>query len=238
MGLDTHGHLDLRRKSTIMTAFEHTIRSVDELSNLYRAPSDGVVAKETPVLDPGCRDFIEQSTFVLVGTSSSEGKQDVSPRGGPAGFVKVLDDHHLVIPDLNGNNRLDSICNIIDQGTIGLLFVIPGLGETLRINGQGCITTDDCLLELFSEELRKPKVAIGVTIETGFIHCAKSFRRSGLWEPETWPKKECTPSPGQILVDHGYESGMGGSITGEECNHMLEEGYKVDLAADLPETNT
>jgi PPOX class probable FMN-dependent enzyme len=234
MGLGTRGRLDLRRKSTIMTAFEHTVSSVDELSNLYRSPSDGVVNKETPVLDHGCRDFIKQSTFVLVGTSSLEGKQDVSPRGGPAGFVKVLDDYHLIIPDLNGNNRLDSIRNIIEQETIGLLFIIPGLGETLRINGRGCITTDDSLLELFSEELRKPKAAIGVTVETGFIHCAKSFMRSGMWEPETWPKKECTPSPGKMLVDH---SGMGGSISGEERDQLLEEGYKVDLAADLPETN-
>ena len=218
-----------------MTAFEHTISSTEELSNLYRAPTEHVVAKETSILDHGCRDFINQSTFVLVGTSSPEGKQDVSPRGGPAGFVKVLDEHRLVIPDLNGNNRLDSIHNIIEQRTIGLLFVIPGLGETLRIKGQGCITTDNDILELFSEELRKPKAAIGVTVESGFIHCAKSFKRSGLWEPDTWPRKECTPSPGQMLIDH---SGMGESMTGEELDLMLEAGYKVDLAADLPETST
>ncbi|MEL6892299.1 MAG: MSMEG_1061 family FMN-dependent PPOX-type flavoprotein [Actinomycetota bacterium] len=212
--------------------FESTIDDRASLREIYREPSDAVLAKETETLDEGCRDFIVRSTFVLVATSDTAGRLDVSPRGGPAGFVKVLDDHRLAIPDLNGNNRLDSITNIIEQGNIALLFVIPGLGETLRINGRACITADDDVLDLFSQEVRRPKTAIGVTIEHGFIHCAKAFRRGVLWQPEQWPDAATRPSPGKILVDH---SGAGDLITGEQLDELLEEGYKIDLAADAPE---
>ena len=109
--------------------FDHVLESADELADLYRPAAGAAVAKEADRLDDACRGFIAQSTFVLVGTSSKDGLLDVSPRGGPAGFVKILDDQRLAIPDLNGNNRLDSIRNIIEQGQIGLLFIVPGLGD-------------------------------------------------------------------------------------------------------------
>tara|TARA_Y100001960_G_C14432971_1_gene708748 strand:- start:158 stop:805 length:648 start_codon:yes stop_codon:yes gene_type:complete len=215
-----------------MEPFNNIISSKDELYEIYRNPSETVTTKESSIIDQGCEDFIKQSTFLLVGTSNLNGELDVSPRGGPAGFVKVIDNHRLVIPDLNGNNRLDSIQNIVEQGNIGLLFIIPGLGETLRINGQAYITKEEQILELFSDELRTPKTAIGVVVETAFIHCAKSFRRGNMWEPREWPDKKDVPSPGQMLVDH---SGLEGSITGAEVDQLLEAGYKVDLAEDLPE---
>lgn len=215
-----------------MEPFENIIRSTEELYELYRQPSELVKAKESSVIDQGCRAFIGQSTFLLIGTSNTNGELDVSPRGGPAGFVKVIDDKRLIVPDLNGNNRLDSIQNIVEQGNISLLFLIPGLGETLRANGKAYITQDESLLKLFSDELRTPKTAIGVLIETAFIHCAKSFRRGNMWTPEKWPDPEEVPSPGEILVDH---SDLNGSITGAEVDQLLEEGYKIDLAEDLPE---
>ncbi len=149
-----------------MEPFNNIISSKDELYEIYRNPSETVTTKESSIIDQGCEDFIKQSTFLLVGTSNLNGELDVSPRGGPAGFVKVIDNHRLVIPDLNGNNRLDSIQNIVEQGNVGLLFIIPGLGETLRINGQAYITKEEQILELFSEELRTPKTAIGVVVET------------------------------------------------------------------------
>ena len=212
--------------------FTHTLDDVAELADLYRAPGGAAVAKEADHLDDACRGFIARSTFVLVGTSDPAGNLDVSPRGGPAGFVKVLDDHRLAIPDLNGNNRLDSIRNIVEQGHVGLLFVVPGLGETLRINGPACITTDPAVLDLFAEEVRRPKTAIGVRFEQGFLHCAKAFRRGGLWQPETWPGVGAQPSAGQMLVDH---AGLGDQMTAEQVTEMLEESYRVDLAADAPE---
>ncbi len=212
--------------------FTSTIESLDHLRELYRAPSDLVLGKDTETFDQGCIDFIAASTFVLLGTSDANGHLDTSPRGGPAGFVKVLDEHHLAIPDLNGNNRLDSLQNIIEQPSVSLLFVIPGLGETLRVNGTAQLTTDDAVLDLFTDELRRPKCAIGVTITHGFIHCAKAFRRGGLWDPETWPTIDDRPSAGQILVDH---SGAADFLNGEELETILEESYVSDLADDLPE---
>ena len=212
----------------------NTINSEEELLNIYRPPTDVVINKEVGEFDQGCQDFIAASTFLLMGTVCPEGNLDVSPRGGPAGFVKILDEKHIAIPDLNGNNRLDSIRNIINQGKIGLLFIIPGLGETLRINGSASITTERKILEVFSGELKPPKTAIVVQIETGFIHCAKSFMRGGMWKPETWRGKECRPSAGQILVDH---SGLEGQLTGEELDAMLETGYKHDLKLDNARKN-
>tara|TARA_B100000686_G_scaffold174110_1_gene181281 strand:- start:1677 stop:2366 length:690 start_codon:yes stop_codon:yes gene_type:complete len=211
-----------------------TVNSEEELLDIYRPPTNVVINKEVHEFDHGCRDFIAASTFLLMGTVCEEGSLDVSPRGGPAGFVKVLDEKYLAIPDLNGNNRLDSIRNIITQGKVGLLFIIPGLGETLRVNGSALITTDKEILEIFSNELRTPKTAIVVQIETGFIHCAKSFMRGGMWEPETWTDKECRPSAGQILVDH---SGLEGELTGGELEAMLEVGYEHDLKLDHSRKN-
>ncbi len=214
------------------TAFDHVVTSTDALRDFYREPSEGVLNKETTFLDQGCRDFLAQSTFVLVGTSNPDGLLDVSPRGGPAGFVKVLDEHRLAIPDLSGNNRLDSIRNIVEQGQVGLLFVIPGLGETLRINGRACITTDPAVLDLFTDDVRRPKAAIGVTVEHGFIHCAKAFRRGALWEPDRWPDASCRPSPGEILVAHGN---LGEVLTGAKLEELLEQGYQYDLDHERPE---
>lgn len=211
--------------------FDNVVTSIDELGEHYREPSALVLGKDTHVLDQGCIDFIKASSFVLIGTADAEGRQDVSPRGGPAGFVKVLDEHRLAIPDLNGNNRLDSLRNVIVQPQIGLLFVIPGLGETLRLNGRACVTVDDAVLDVFTDDVRRPTSAIGVEIEHAYIHCAKSFRRGGLWEPDTWQPVERRPQVGQILVDH---SGSGDLITGQQLEGLLEEGYVTDLAADRP----
>ena len=208
------------------------IKSENELLDLYRAPTDVAINKEVSVFDQGCRDFIESSSLLLMGTVCPEGNLDVSPRGGPSGFVKILDKEQIAIPDLNGNNRLDTIRNIINQGRVGLLFIIPGLDETLRVNGKACVTTDESILERFTDELKKPKTAIVVKIETGFIHCAKSFIRGGLWDPEKWKDKNSRPSAGQILVDH---AGLGNDLTGSELEEILEASYKRGLGLDLPD---
>ncbi len=212
-------------------ASSHTITSVDDLAALYRQPTEAVLAKESSVFDDGCRRFIERSPFVLVATSDADGALDVSPRGGPAGFVKVLDEHRLVIPDLNGNNRLDSLRNIVEQGHAGLLFVIPGMGEALRVNGAAQVTTDPGVLDLFVDELRRPTTAIEVTIAQAFIHCAKAFRRGNVWSPNEWLPAEDRPSPGEIFVAHTGAD----DVTGAEVDASLEAAYVADLAADLPE---
>jgi uncharacterized protein len=211
--------------------FNDVIGTVEALRQHYREPSRVVKEKATDHLDDGCREFIAASTLVLVGTADGDGRQDVSPRGGPAGFVRVLDDHRLVLPDLNGNNRLDSIANIVANPQLAMLFFIPGMGETLRLNGQACITTDPAVLDTFTDQLRRPVSAIGVRVDEAFIHCAKSLRRAGLWEPDTWMGPAARPSAGRILVGH---AGLEGKITAEQLDANLETSYAQDLAADLP----
>jgi PPOX class probable FMN-dependent enzyme len=215
-----------------MLGFGDVIETVDSLAGLYREPGRGALDKVTDRLDEGCRQFIAASTMVLVGSADTEGNQDVSPRGGPAGFVRVLDEDRLVIPDLNGNNRLDSLRNIVVNGRVALLFLVPGLGETLRMNGQACVTTDPAVLDLFTDQLRRPVSAIGVRVGEAYIHCAKSLRRAGLWDPETWVATGARPPVGQILVAH---SGSEGKVTAEQVEAGLEGAYTKGLAADLPE---
>jgi uncharacterized protein len=181
--------------------FAGVITTEAGLRDVYRMPGDVVVQKVLERLDRHARTFIEASPFVLVGTASPDGTADVSPKGGPAGFVSVLDDQRLAIPDLAGNNLLDSITNIVHGSGIGLLFLVPGVDETLRVNGLACVTTDPSVLDACAVKDKRPKAAIGVTVTQHFMHCAKAFRRSGLWSAQTWPNRATVPSLGCILRD-------------------------------------
>ena len=138
---------------------------------------------------------------MLVGTAGTDGGCEVSPRGGPPGFVQVLDEQRLAIPDLSGNNLLDSISNVVRNPYVGLLFVLPGRDETLRVNGRAWLTTDDAVLDGFTAELKRPKAAIGVEVVDAFVHCAKSFRRGQVWDPATWAP-EAAPSAAELLTCH------------------------------------
>lgn len=180
--------------------FDAVITSEAELRSLYRPPG-GTVDKVLPALDQHARTFIDAAPFVLVGTASPDGSGDVSPKGGPPGFVVVLDDHRLAIPDLAGNNLLDSITNIVAGSGVGLLFLVPGVDETLRVNGHACVTTDPAVLDACAVKDRRPKAAIGVTITQQYMHCAKAFRRSELWTPDTWPDRSSLPTLGCIIRD-------------------------------------
>lgn len=210
-------------------AWAHTLTSEADLREYYRQPSTVVQQKSIDHLDEGCRDFIAQSTFVLIGTSDGT-KHDVSPKGGPAGFIKVLDDHRLAIPDLNGNNRLDGLRDILSVPQVGLLFIIPGMGETLRVNGTACVTVDPDVLDLFTDDVRRPKAAIGIDVHSSFIHCAKAFMRGDIWEPAAWPASGARPSAGEMLVAHADIT----NVTGAELDANLTTGYASDLAEDQP----
>ena len=179
--------------------FQHTIDSLDALREVYREPSPMVVKKERPTLDQASTRFIELSRFAVVGTFDTEGRADTSPRGGESGYVRVLDDQHLVIADLGGNNRLDTLQNIIATGRIGLIFVLPGQSETVRVNGAACITTDPAILDAFDLP-RVPKAAIGVTVEATYVHCAKAFRRGGMWDPNVWAELAGSPDAADIIA--------------------------------------
>ncbi|MFV1991063.1 MAG: MSMEG_1061 family FMN-dependent PPOX-type flavoprotein [Acidimicrobiales bacterium] len=205
--------------------FDHVVDAA-QLADLYRQPNDLTQRKVIDYLDEGCKSFLAASPYVLIGSSSTDGKADVSPKGGPYGFVKALDEHRLAIPDLSGNNLLDSIQNIIENPDVGLLFLIPGRGESLRINGKAYLTTDPAILDSFTDELRRPKAAIGVQVEAAYLHCAKSIRRSGLWESDRW--HDSADSSGKILKTH-----MGlDDWSPEDMQARLEASYEEDLALD------
>lgn len=205
--------------------FDAVVTTEAELRDLYRMPGS-VVEKVLGHLDPHARTFIEAAPFVLVGTASSDGTGDVSPKGGPPGFVVVLDDQRLVIPDLAGNNLLDSITNIVAGSGVGLLFVVPGVEETLRVNGHACITTDPTVLDACEVKDRRPKAAIGVTVTHQYMHCAKAFRRSELWNPQTWPDRSTLLSLGCILRDQI-------PTLREVPAEIIDESLEADYAASL-----
>ncbi len=204
--------------------FSHTIDTLDALRERYRPPSPLVVAKERPVLDAATTRFIELSRFAVVGTFDSDGRADVSPRGGPSGYVRVLDEHRLAIADLGGNNRLDTLQNIIATGRIALIFVVPGQSETVRVNGAACVSEDPELLASFDLP-RLPKSAIGVTVEGTFIHCAKAFRRSGMWDPQAWEELAGSPDASDIIVCQGLVP-----VDADVVRADLSAGYDAALA--------
>ncbi len=177
------------------------ITSREELRRIYQPAGTNALRKELPALDRHCASFIKRSPFVLIGTSDGKGHADVTPKGDRPGFVAVLDSRTVAIPDRPGNNRLDTLENLLVAPAIGLLFLIPGMDETLRLNGTARITADDGLRASFEVDGKLPQAVIVVSVEAAYMHCAKAFMRSRLWKPETWPERSSLPTLGQILKD-------------------------------------
>lgn len=162
------------------------VTSLDELRELYGAPKERAVTKERRRLLDVDREWLAASPFCLIATSDADGNVDVSPKGDPAGFAHVLDDHTLAIPDRPGNNRVDGFTNILANPHVGLLFVIPGRSDSLRINGRARLVREAPFFDDMVVKGHRPKLAILVEVEQIFFHCAKAFLRSSLWKPETW----------------------------------------------------
>ena len=181
--------------------FPGVVTDQADLRLLYGEPSDIARRKDIGVLDAHCRAFIAHSPFVLIATAGADGRCDVSPKGDAPGFVRVLDDRHLVIPDRPGNKRLDGLRNVLDNPHVGMIFLIPGREETLRVNGRASIVRDDDVLDALAAKGKRPQVAIAVEVEECFLHCPKAFRRSQLWEPEAWPDRSVLPSMACVLYD-------------------------------------
>ena len=197
--------------------FEHVIESEAQLRELIPDPLPRAWEKEVPALDDHCRAFIAHSPFFAFATSGPR----VTPRGGPAGFVRVLDAAHLAFADYTGNRRADSHRDVIADPRVQLTFFVPRFGETLRVTGTACLTTDPELLEsLATGGDRPPRLAVGVEVEHAFIHCAKAFKRSGLWEPERWPSLDELPSAAEMLRDHVQDG-----RTAEKVQVDLDESY-------------
>lgn len=177
------------------------IRTEQDLRALFPATHDLALRKCQNHLDPHARAFIARAPFVCIGTQAPDGRADVSPRGDPRGFVKVLDDRTLLIPDRPGNNRLDTLSNLIANPAIGLLFMVPGFDDTLRINGHAQVTRDPDLLSALAVNDRLPTVAIVVSVTEVFLHCAKAFRRSDLWNPDMRQNRRDMPSLVHMILD-------------------------------------
>lgn len=162
--------------------FQDIITSEEELRTLIGFPTDKSVLKRQSYLDDHCQNFIAQSPFVLIGTFDAVGGCDVSPRGDGPGFVQVLDERTLLIPERPGNRRADTLTNILQTAAVGLLFLLPGSEETLRVNGHGYLVRDSMLLERVAAKGKQPLLAIGIEVQECFIHCANALKRSKLWE--------------------------------------------------------
>ena len=182
--------------------FKDSITSVAQLREVLGSPSAMVEAKVIQALDVHCREFIAKSPFLLVASADGAGKVDVSPKGDPAGFVQVLDEHTIAIPERLGNRLADTLLNILQRPQVGLLFVIPGRRETLRAGGTAKIVRDDWLLERMAVAGKKPALATVVTLDRVFFHCAKCVIRSSLWKPEGWPDINGMATLAQAVKDH------------------------------------
>ena len=199
------------------------IDTVEQLRSLYAMPRERAVRKQLCTLDGHCRRFIELSPFVVVASSSVARAMDASPRGGAPGFVRVPDERTLLIPDAPGNNRLDTFENILGTGAIGLFFMIPGIDETLRVNGAARLSCEARHIELFPGEKRRPKLVIEVRVAQAYLHCAKALMRSALWAPESRVSRSCLPSMGQMINRQ----------TGIEMPAETEEQMRARYAPDL-----
>jgi uncharacterized protein len=177
------------------------VDSESELRSLYGQPGERAVAKEQPVLNEDCRAFIAHAPFLVLGTAAADGRCDVSPKGDAPGFVQVLDERHLLIPDRLGNNRLDGLRNIVENPHVGLIFFIPGREDTLRVNGRARIVRDEALLARLAVGGKRPVTALLVEVEQCFMHCARAFKRAGLWEPDRWPDASGVRSVQRMIWD-------------------------------------
>ena len=200
------------------------IEDIREIKQIYGEPMERAVKKQLPKLEKHSRAFIALSPFIVLSTCDAEGRCDASPKGDAPGFVTVLDDQTLLIPDRLGNNRVDSISNILSHPRIGLLFMVPGIRETLRVNGRAQITTDPELLEFCAVNGKPPRSAILVTADEVYFHCGKALIRSDLWNPEKHVARKDFPSLGIIIADQ-----IGQQVVAEEAERATEESYVARL---------
>jgi PPOX class probable FMN-dependent enzyme len=200
-----------------------TIDTVEELRARYGHAGETAELKRIPRLDIHCRTLIAASPFVVLGTSDAEGNQDVSPRGDPPGFVKVLDDTTLLLPDRPGNRLLDSLQNVLANPQVGMLFMIPGMNETLRVNGTAELVTDPDLLAACAVDGKTPQSGLKVTVKEAYLHCAKAFLRSKLWDPKVQVDRKSLPTLGRMIADQ-----IAG-LDADKVDENVEQAYRNSL---------
>lgn len=204
----------------------YRLDTIESLRAVYRNPAQATVDKERPTIDDTTKQFLERCRFAVVGTFDADGNADTSPRGGDSGFIRVLDEQHIAMADLGGNNRLDTLQNIVASHRVAFIFVVPGQSETVRVNGDAWITTDPEVLARFQLP-RLPKSAIVTKVHTTYIHCAKAFHRSGMWDPNVWSELSDTPDGAAI-----FSCQLGDGITAEQMRGWLNDDYEKSLTAE------
>jgi uncharacterized protein len=195
------------------------------LRSLYLPPMELALRKQLDRLDAHCRNFLAHSPFAVIGSSRPGRGTDVSPRGDAPGFARVLDDHTIAIPDRPGNNRLDTMSNIVADAEVGLLFFIPGIDETLRINGTARISREPALLAAAAVNGREPRVIIVVAVREAFLHCGKALKRSRLWQDDYRVERRSFPSLGRMII----EQTKPGNITVEQAESFIADNYVTGL---------
>ncbi|MEX0810298.1 MAG: pyridoxamine 5'-phosphate oxidase family protein [Dongiaceae bacterium] len=208
---------------------DYMIRTEDELRALI-GPLDPIALHKTITrLDPHCRQFISLSPFLCIGTFDADGRADVSPRGDAPGFVQVLDDRTIAIPDRPGNNRLDTMTNILANPSVGLLFFVPGFEDTLRINGKARLTNDPALMAAGTVNNRPPKVMIRVDVEEAFLHCAKALKRSKLWDPSVQVDRKTMPSLARMILEQIEHNRCADEEFLADVDREIEDDYRQNL---------
>lgn len=206
--------------------FDRAIENETALRELYERPMPHALRKQLDHVDEMARQLIALTPIVFVASHDADGRCDVTPRGGPPGFVTVLDHQHVAIPDATGNRRLDTLVNIVATGQAAMIFLIPGRDWTLRINGRACVSTDPALLGRLTAVGKPPRCAIVVRADELYTHCPKAFVRSRLWDPATWLAADDQPSPAQVTLAHLRDA----DVTLADVERAQEESLKHRLA--------
>lgn len=200
------------------------LRTEDALREVYGHASGRAATKAIPSLDPHCRRFIELSPFLVMGSAAKDGAADVSPKGDMPGFVRVPDEHTLVIPDRPGNRRIDSMTNIVENPHVAVIFMIPGISETLRVNGRAHVSVDPDLLQSMAVNGKPAVSAIVVQVDEAYLHCAKAFIRSKLWDPAVQQDRKVLPPLSKMIADQTNTT-----IDVEASEKQLEKAYRETL---------
>jgi len=212
-------------RTSVPAAVVDVVSDEAGLRGLYKPPMELAVLKQLDRLDAHCRNFLAHSPFVVIGSTRPGRGTDVSPRGDAPGFARVLDDHTIVIPDRPGNNRLDTLSNIVTDAEVGLLFFIPGIDETLRVNGTARLSRDPEFLAAAAVGGREPRLVIVVTVREAFLHCGKALKRSRLWHEDYRVDKKAFPSLGRMIVEQTKPK----DVTVEQAETFIAENYVTGL---------
>ncbi len=209
---------------------QQVFTSEEQLREYIGKPMDLAVAKAIDHLDKYCKAFIARAPFICIGTASADGRADVSPRGDGPGFVQVLDEHTIFIPDRPGNNRLDTMTNIIANPNVGIIFLVPGFEDTLRVNGRATIVRDGPLLDKATVKGKTPRVGIRVAVDEAYLHCAKAIKRSKLWDEASKHDRAELPSLAKMVLEQiAPPDQPPAPATIAEADAFVEDNYRNEL---------